>query len=362
MKIPIDERIERLTNWFYRKNDRPLIGFFYGPQYPLHRFHGAKSLPEGELHPEDIKVSDFLEDAERFFKAYEEIGGDLIWSAAPFWGIPWVESSLGCQVIVDHSAGSSHTNPPSGFSQKPIIPEFSRDNPWVAKMLEFIPALEKQSAGRYPVGMTLMRGISDLLSALYGGEQFLFRMLESPGEVKEIVEQLTEYWISFGKCLLEHLPLFHGGTGAFFYGAWCPGKTIWLQEDAAALLSPNLYEEFIFPGVCKIADSFEYTIIHLHPSQFIPIDYLLKADINVIELHIDKGGSSAEELSEVHQKVLSQKPLLIWGDLSEADLEYILKNQSYEGLAIIIAIESIEEAHEIWDKSMRLISLKNTKV
>jgi len=94
----------------------------------------------------------------------------------------------------------------------------------------------------------------------------------------------------------------------------------------------------------------------------LPINYLLKADINVIELHIDKGGSSAEELSKVHQKILSQRPLLIWGDLSGADLEYILKNQSYEGLAIIIVVESIEEAHEIWDKSMRLISLKSAKL
>ena len=134
------------------------------------------------------------------------------------------------------------------------------------------------------------------------------------------------------------------------------------ESQETVKVSPEMYEEFIFPGVCKIADSFENTVIHLHPSQFIPIDYLIKSDINVIELHIDKGGSSAEELSKVHQKVLSQKPLLIWGDLSEADLEYILKNQSYEGLAIIIVVESIEEAHEIWDRSMHLISLKNTKL
>lgn len=361
MKIPTDERIDRLTKWFHRKNDRPLIGFFYGSQYPFFRFRGAKNLLGRELHPEDIKVSYFLEDNENYFNAYEQMDGDLIWSAAPFWGIPWVESSLGCQVIVDHTTGSSHTLPPPGFSKKPIIPEFSRDNPWVAKMLEFIPTLEKQAAGRYPVGMTLMRGISDLLSALYGGEQFIFRMLEAPSEVKKIIDQLTEYWISFGRCLLEHLPQFHGGTGAFFYGAWCPGKTIWLQEDAAALLSPNLYEEFIYPGVCKIADSFEHTVIHLHPSQFIPVDYLIKTGINVIELHIDKGGPSAEELSEIHQKVLSQKPLLIWGDLTEGDLEYILKNQAYEGLAIIIVVESIKEAHEIWDKSMQLISSERTK-
>ncbi len=170
-----------------------------------------------------------------------------------------VESSLGCRVIVDHTTGSSRTKPPQGFTQSPLIPEFSKDNPWVAKMLEFIPALEKHTMGRYPIGITLMRGISDLLSALYGGEEFLFQILEAPDVVKSVVNQLTKYWISFGHCLMDHLPLFHGGTGSFFYGVWCPGKTIWLQEDAAALLSPDLYEEFVHPAVCKVIGNFKHT-------------------------------------------------------------------------------------------------------
>ncbi len=351
MRIPIAERTDRLTRWFQRQNERPLLGFYLDSQYPLHRFPGSqKHLPHGYVRPEDVVVADYLADCDRLYELYDQAGGDLVWSAAPFWGLPWTEASLGCPVVADHYTGSTRTQPPPGFADNPIVPEFSAENPWVQKMLAFFPALVQHSAGRYPVGVTLMRGISDLLSALYGGEQFILRMYDAPDEVQSVAEGLAEYWIAFGKCLLSHVPLFHGGTGAFFYSVWCPGKTIWTQEDAAALLSPHFYEQFIYPSVCRVADAFDRTVMHLHPSQFIPTDYLVNTNINVIELHMETGGPSAEELHEHHIRVLAHKPLFIWGDMTQTDLDYILSRLPHKGLAINMVADSPQSAHQIWEK------------
>ncbi len=333
MKIPLSDRLERLTKWSERQNDRALLGFTLDSQYPLHRYRAARALPSGQIQPQDMVVADYLGDSDRLYELHENAGGDLIWSSCPFWGIPWVEAALGCGVIADHETGSTRSEPPAGFAQNPAIPEFSPDNPWVAKMLEFIPALETHSGGRYAVGGTLMRGISDLLSALYGGEDFIIAMYEKPGEVRDVVQRLTDFWISFGRCLSEHVPCFRGGYGSFFYGIWFENKTLWTQEDSAALLSPDLYEQFIHPGVCRITEAFDNTVIHLHPSKFMPIDYLLSSKIGVIEMHIDKGGPTAEQLYKTHAKVLAQKPLFIWGDLSEQDLEFIIKSLPCKGLA-----------------------------
>lgn len=357
MKIPLSERIQRLTQWFHGRNDRPLLGFFLGPQYPLHRYCGSGiHLPDGCVRPQDVVVSDYLDDYDRLYELYEEAGGDLIWSASPFWGLPWMEASLGCRVLADHRAGSTRTQPPPGFADKPTIPEFSRDNPWVRKMLEFIPALQQRSGGRYPVGVTLMRGISDLLSALYGGQQFILRIYDAPDEVHSVVEQLTEYWISFGRCLLEEVPLFWGGTGSFFYSVWCPGQTIWMQEDAAALLSPELFEEFIYPSVCRIADGFENTVMHLHPSQFVPLDYLMNTKIDVIELEIDKGGPTVEETLQYYQRVLPHKPLIVGpGKMTGAQLDFVLDQLPHKGLAISVDVDSPETAHNRWEQFMDML-------
>lgn len=350
MTIPISDRLDRLTRWLEMENDRPLLGFTLGSYYPLNRYRaGVRRLPDGLVQPDDVFVEDYLEDTEGLFQMHEDAGGDLIFSAAPFLGVPWLEASLGCGVVADHKTGSTQSLPPPAFAGNPQVTEFSENNPWVRKMLEFIPALVKQSGGRYPVGVTLMRGISDLLSALYGSEAFVFRMHDRPEEVRRIVADLTDYWIAFGRCLLSRLPSFHGGTGSFMYGLWCPGKTIWLQEDAVALLSPRMYEEFIYPADCRIAATLEHTIMHLHPSRLIPSQLLVKTNLAAIELHIDHDGPPASALRGHYKTILAEKPLLIWGDLTKADLEFAFSHLPHQGLAINVVVSSAEEASSIWE-------------
>jgi len=357
MQIPLSARLDRLIQWVERRNERPLVGFTLGSYYPLHRYrNGVRRIPNGPVHPEDILVADYLAETDELFAMHEAAGGDLIFSAAPFWGIPWLEASLGCGVLADHEVGSTRATPPPGFAENPTIPEFSETNPWVAKMLEFIPALIASSAGRYPVGVTLMRGVADLLAALYGGQNFVLRMCDEPEEVEALVRALTRYWISFGHALLRRVPLFHGGTGSFLFSLWCPGKMIWTQEDAIALLSPALYERFIYPADCEIARAFDSTAMHLHPTRFIPVRQLLATETSILELHIDHDGPRAETLESHYRAILSAKPLLIWGDLTGADLEFVFSQLPHRGLAVNVVVPSVEAALETWDYAQRLIS------
>ncbi|MCW5979204.1 MAG: hypothetical protein KIT09_14100 [Bryobacteraceae bacterium] len=349
MKIPLAEKLSRLGSWFERRNERPLIGFTLGSYYPLRRYPQGSQNLTGIVQPQDVVVSEFLGDTDRLYEMHEEAGGDLLFSAAPFFGVPWVEAALGCGVMADHGTGSMRSLPPPGFAEKPEIPEFSETNPWVAKMVEFIPALSERSGGRYPIGVTLMRGVTDLLSAVYGGEQFVYRMIDEPAEVRRVVGELTEFWIAFGRCLLDRLPLFHGGTGSFLYGMWSPGKHIWMQEDAAALLSPAMYEEFILAADRRLAGAFERAIVHLHPTRFIPTRYLLDTRLSAIELHIDHDGPRAEALLGHYLAISERKPLFIWGDVTPADLEFILARVPHRGLAISIIVESPEQARTYWE-------------
>ncbi len=352
----LSERTGTLRRWFHSGNDRPLLGFFLDSMYPLHRYRGsALHMRDGAVQPGDVVVEDYLEDYDRLFRLHQEAGGDLLWSASPFPGLPWVEASLGCRVVADFATGSTRALPPDGFADIPFIRSFDESNPWVQKMLEFIPKLEAHSRGRYPVGVTLMRGITDLLAALYGGVEAVFRMFESPRQVHECVERLTDYWIRFGQLLLRHVPQFHSGTGVFFYSLWTPGKTIWMQEDAAALLSPALYEEFILRADERICRAFESSVVHLHPSQFIPVEYFLAMTVNVIELHFDRGGPTAEEVLPIHRKILARKPLFVFGDLALRDLDFMIGNLPWKGLAIQMAVSSVAEAREVWDHFERMV-------
>lgn len=350
----IDERVELFRQFYDRRNKRRIFGFFVGSDYPLHRWEASQSLPVNRpLKPEDFEVEPYLDDCDRLFELHESCGGHFIWSASAFWGIPWLEAALGCPIKADHSTGSIHSEPPPDFHGRDDLPVFDADSPWMRKAVEFIDRMARRSDGRWPIGTTRMRGISDLLSALYGGAEFIMAMLDQPEEVKLVCEKLTDFWIEFGKLQLQHIPLFHGGVGSFYYNLWAPKGTVWHQEDAAALLSPHLYDEFIREHDERIVAAFDGCIMHQHPTKFVPTEFYLKMGFKALELHVDKGGPSARELHAQHLKILEHVPLLIWGNLSPADLDWIFNNLPVEGVAVMAVVDDALQAANLWKTYMK---------
>ncbi|AQQ70090.1 Uroporphyrinogen decarboxylase (URO-D) [Limihaloglobus sulfuriphilus] len=338
MFYSIEQRVENFKKFYKRENDRPLLGFFVESEYPLHRYPASKSLPQGRpLAPDDFVVENYLADYDSLFDRHEAAGGDFIWAASSFWGIPWIEAAMGCKIIADHNTGSIHAETPADFDGE--MPEFDIDNPWVQKGIEYLDKISSHCNGRYPLATPRLRGISDVLACLYGNESFVFKFFESPEKIDEQAAKITDFWISFAKTQLEHIPEFHGGIGSFYYNMWAPAGTVWLQEDAAALLSPDIFQRHILGCVKQIVASFNGSIVHMHPTGYYPYAEYLPTDMLALELHIDEGGPSAEELFEVHSKILAHKPLLVWGAIPEKDLDWIFSKLPAKGLAVLNALD-----------------------
>ena len=329
-------------------SDGPLVGFFHGTYYPLNRYGGSSSLPDGPLVPSDIDPGMFRADYLRLHELYGRIAGDTIWAGSVFWGIPWMEALSGCGVIADHATGSCRSVRPEADPEPADIPAFDPESPWARKADEFLDLLTAPEIP-FPLGTTLMRGFSDILSALYGTPGFVYRLHDGDRAIGAVVERIVELWTGFADFQIDRFPDFHGGTGSYFYNLWMPGRGTWIQEDAAALLSPGLFEGTILPALERVIAHFDSVIIHLHPAGYIPVDPLVETGLAAVELHIDKGGPSAEELLPVYRKIQSRKPLIIWGDLNEADLGFIKGNLDLAALTILPVVESPEAAERIWD-------------
>jgi len=351
-KKSMEERVEQFKLFYERKNSRPLLGFYSGSEYPMHRYPAARLVPENTLlTPAHFEVGPYLDDFDQLFETHEACGGDFIWSASAFWGIPWVEAALGCPVVLSsYASGSIHAEALPDFKGPQDIPEYSDDQPWVRKAIEFLDRTAERSNGRYPLATTRMRGISDLLSLIYGTENLIMAMLEKPDEVLEVAEKLCDFWIGFGKMQTDRIPEFHDGIGSFYYNAWAPKGTIWHQEDAAALLSPDLFDSFIREYDEKIVAAFDGCIMHQHSNGYFPYEFYVDMDFTALELHIDQGGPTAESLEGVYQKIMAKKPLIIWGEILEKDMDWIFSKLPPEGLAVIIVVNKVNEAEQLWNK------------
>lgn len=60
-------------------------------------------------------------------------------------------------------------------------------------------------------------------------------------------------------------------------------------------MSPRLFGDFVAPATDELAESFDTSVIHVHPSTCIPLDYLPASPLSSVELHIDSGGPAAAD-------------------------------------------------------------------
>ncbi len=347
MYFSIENRVEGFKKFYNGSLERPLLGFFIGSEYPLMRYKSMQRLPENRpLVPEDFNVTAFAADCAELFEKHEKYGGDFIWSASAFWGIPWMEVLLGMDIYANHETGSLYARMPKDSIINGC--RLSEENPWANLCIRFLKELSKVSSGRFPLATTRMRGVSDLLASIYGEQELIYEMADNPEAVHKKARQITSLFLDFARLQLAYIPEFHSGIGSFYYNCWAPSGTVWHQEDAAAILSPELYKEFIRPYDIEITETLSSSIMHQHPTGYMPYNEYADMKFSALEMHVDKGGASAEQLSDVYSQILLTKPLIIWGELSQADMDFIFSRLPANRLAVMCMVDTIEQAQNIW--------------
>ena len=344
--------------WARQRTARPLFGcnagLFVTERYP----RMMRVIPDGPVRPEDLRVDLFLEDCEELYQDYSKMGDDYCHTSAPFIYLPWMEAIMGCPIAF---SGTSFWAEPcvdswgSWHWQRPTL-----DNPWTEKLLAFMRALVQHSAGRYPVAPTLMRGPSDMMAAMRGTVQLPFDLVDSPDLAARAAQLCAEVFIEVGKAQLELIPESATGYMAGEHGlrTWAPDKIIWLQEDAMALLSPQLYRDFFLPLDRQIGGQFSCVAFHLHDSALWAIDDLVEVpEIDVLELNQDVGSADIEATFSGWKKIREKKPLVIWRMYDEGFwplLDRILAEFPPCGLAIQITAKDEEEGKRVTDRFLEV--------
>jgi len=348
--------LERLSAFIdVRPAGRPLFAGFLGMFMPDLFPSLSKALPRGHVAPDDIPIALFLEDTERLYEAYQQVDDDVPFAAAPFIYVPWMEAILGCPIYASESsmwAEPTVHNWDAWHWERPDL----GSTPWARKLLEMTAALVEHSAGRYPVGQTLMRGVSDLLSALRGAANFTLDFLDHPEIMHRAADLCADVFVEVAQAQLELIPSSESGyisSGA--HRAWAPEPMIWLQEDALSLLSPRLFREFILPQDRRILSQFAYTGFHLHGTATWAVDDLAALrELTVLNLCFESTRPDVEGTFEGFSRTQERgKALAAWkefdGDPFWLWLDRLLEYLSPRGLMLEITVHSLEEWRVVRD-------------
>lgn len=332
--------------WNREKVKLPIIGFWIGSYLPLQLFRGSQNLKEkSKLSPPMINFSNFIKDYEEFFLLDETLDDDLIRVGQVFWGIPWMETILGCSAKSSSDTIWAETNIKRKEELSKI--KFDNKNLWFNKLIEFEKKLVEKFGDSHPIGTTVMRGPADILSTFLSQEGFVMAIYDNSSLVSEVLSKITEYWIKIAEAQLKYIPPYNDGYGIGLFNLWAPKRAVWFQEDAISVLSPDIYKEFIFKLDKRISKSFEYIILHLHTDALHSIEKILEIEeLNAIEVNIDINTTVKDKIP-IFEEILKHKSLLLWGLERKEDIELILNCLDSKGLMINITTPSVEKALEI---------------
>jgi hypothetical protein len=318
---------------FWRREDvgRPLVRLSPQQRAPV-RFDDM------DVSPDMLDVGSLTPDVGRRNLGKQLVQGDLLRTESAFSRIPWMEALIGCGI---HSGTDNAMWPrpalgPNYEGMEEIVP--ADDNPWLEKLLSLTRALVEANDGSYVVTHTLMRGPSDMLSALLGDQRMGLALYDAPDTVDEILSLATQAFIKVAEAQFDVIPLFRGGRAAWLYGLWGEGSVIRFQSDSSSQLSPQMYEERILPHDRRIMRAFDRSILDLHSAGTLHIHEKLLAteELDALSVTLDRyeNAPTVRDLLPTFAQILEKKSLLITGEMTIAEADLLCNELPARGLAI----------------------------
>ncbi|MHB1294613.1 MAG: hypothetical protein ACYC4R_06415 [Anaerolineae bacterium] len=298
-------------------------------------------LSDGSTAGEDRDITPDMLDLDRLAGEPMQPGplefvGDWVRSREPYVRIPWVEAILGCPIHTTLLGGSMRGRAYiSDWCQwRPSVPYLRTE--WLEALERSVDLLEARSGGRYAVVQTLMRGPSDLAEAVLGPELMALSMYDAPDELRGFLDAVTDVFLQVLEAQRCRTTPVLGGYVSYF-GIWAPGTVVRTQCDASAILSPRQYAAWYLPYDERISQASAYSIIHLHSGSLHTVPALVEhAYPQAIQVSLDPepSGPPLRALLPAFRAVLAHKPLLVDGDMSEADIALLRDELPGDGLAI----------------------------
>jgi hypothetical protein len=324
-----------------RAVDRPLIGPWRSGYYPAEQFpSGTGRWQTGAiLRADDVSFAPFAEDYERLYESQQDGDSDFAYVGSAYWGIPWLEAIMGCEVMA--TVANCCTKPCLASLNRATGLTIDLDtNAWMNTLLRFTRELVRHSAGRFPVCPPLLRGPGDTTAAMLGEMAYVTGFFDPPATMHELLRLCARTRLAVIERLHAAIPSWRGihAAGGYPSMVWSRRTIAYHQEDSAAVLNPSIFREFILPALRIGRCAAEVNFIHLHSACLYPVDVLLEDDtFDVLQINVDHRGMGPPvcKLIETFKKIQAAgRPLLLWGEFSPEEWELVQRELSPVGLSL----------------------------
>ena len=121
----------------------------------------------------------------------------------------------------------------------------------------------------------LIEGL-DTLAAMRGTEALLVDLIRRPDWVQQSLATITERYF---ECYDQLYDLLRDDRGGSHFWAWAPGRMAKLQCDFSAMISPQMFRQFMVPVLEQMTTRLDYCMYHWDgPGAVEHLDALLSVD------------------------------------------------------------------------------------
>jgi len=335
---------------FWRRDavKRPLVGFSFKSWLPLYEYKASSMWPtDTYLTPDMVIPEDFLEDQEKLLAEGEIMDDDIFRGASAIQSLFWGDGILGCKMrILPGTVVAEPLNLEWAEIDKIV---FDHEALWYKKYISFTETLVKRSAGRYPVSHGSLNGPIDYAVSLRGHEQIVIDLMLDPDPAEALIKRMGSYFMDLTNEAWKKIHHFHEGYYDAQYNLWAPSSICRLQEDAIAVLSPDLYRKYLKPVDEFICSNYGSPFIHLHATSMIVLDDMLEIpSLNCYEVNNDVGGPPVSWLVPWLQKIQkAKKSLLVRGSFTPDEMRLLMDSLDPVGLYLYIMIKDMKEVESL---------------
>lgn len=157
--------------------------------------------------------------------------------------------------------------------------KFDPDNKWFKKHIQLAKDCQALAGKDFYVDMPDLMENIDVLASLRGAQDTLFDLLDEPDVIGERIQEVTDLYYDYFDRFYDIIKDEEGGNAYTVFQIWGPGKTVKLQCDFSAMMSPEDFRKYIQPSLKIQAEKADYVLYHLDgPAAIKHMDALMEID------------------------------------------------------------------------------------
>ena len=156
---------------------------------------------------------------------------------------------------------------------------FDPENKWFKKHLQLAKDCQALAGDDFYVDMPDLMENIDVLASLRGAQDILFDLLDEPEMIGERIQEVTDIYYEYYDRFYDVIKDEEGGNASTVFQIWGPGRTVKLQCDFSAMMSPEDFRKYIQPSLRSQSENVDHVLYHLDgPAAIKHMDALMEID------------------------------------------------------------------------------------